>query len=64
MRPAVTIPDSFPTVRLHDLPAEDDFVLAGRRLRPGVTLAQTSRFGEDVWRLEPGVLQHHVGTLT
>lgn len=40
------------------------FVLHGRRLRPGVTLAGTARFGDDVWRLNPALLQsHHSGLL-
>ncbi|MEV0537631.1 hypothetical protein [Kitasatospora sp. NPDC050463] len=33
------------------------FVLAGRPLRPGVRLADTSRFGEDVWVLKHAQLQ-------
>lgn len=48
---------------LRDLPGDQDLVLAGRRLRPGVVLAETSRFGEDVWRLEPVVLQQHVRSM-
>ncbi|WP_189160688.1 hypothetical protein [Lentzea pudingi] len=50
-------------MRLHDLPADDDFVLAGRPLRPGTPLERTCRFAEDVWRLDPGVLQQHATTL-
>jgi hypothetical protein len=46
-----------------DLSDEQDFVLASRRLRPGVVLAETSRFGEDVWRLEPVVLQQRVRSM-
>lgn len=38
-------------------------VLAERPLRPGVVLADTSRFTSDVWRLEAGLLQQHVKTL-
>ncbi|AXB45274.1 hypothetical protein A4R43_24540 [Amycolatopsis albispora] len=48
---------------LHDAPGGDQRVLAGRPLRPGVVLAQTSRFADDVWRLEHGLLQQHVKTL-
>jgi hypothetical protein len=51
------------TALLRDLPDDQDPVLAGRRLRPGVALAETSRFGEDVWRLEPAVLQQHVRSM-
>lgn len=49
---------------LRDLPTTEDLVLAARPLRPGITLAATSRFGEDLWRLEPAVLQRHVASLT
>ena len=45
------------------LPGDDDFVLAGRPLRPGFSLADTARFGEDEWRLEPAILQEHVKSL-
>ena len=45
------------------LPGDDDFVLAGRLLRPGFALADTARFGEDEWRLEPAILQEHVKSL-
>ena len=45
------------------LPGDDDFVLAGRPLRPGFSLADTARFAEDEWRLEPAILQEHVKSL-
>jgi hypothetical protein len=45
------------------IPDDNDFVLAGRPLRTGVTLASTARFGDDVWRLEPAILQKHVKSL-
>ena len=45
------------------LPGDDDFVLAGRPLRPGFLLADTARFCEDEWRLEPAILQEHVKSL-
>lgn len=38
-------------------------VLAGRALREGTDLADTSRFADDQWRLEPAALQRHVGPM-
>lgn len=35
----------------------DPFVLHGRQLVDGVTLAETSRFSDDVWPLGPAVMQ-------
>ena len=32
-------------------------------MRPGFALADTARFGEDEWRLEPAILQEHVKSL-
>lgn len=49
--------------RLMELPGDADHVLANRPLRSGVTLASTSRFGDDVWGLEPAILQKHVKAL-
>ncbi|NGY65084.1 hypothetical protein G7043_39845 [Lentzea sp. NEAU-D13] len=46
-----------------ELPGGQQWVLAGRPLRPDVELAYTSRFMDEVWRLDPGVLQRHVKTL-
>ena len=37
-------------------------VLAGRVLRPGIELETTSRYRDDIWRLEPAILQQHVPT--
>ncbi|MET8759901.1 hypothetical protein [Lentzea sp. NPDC004782] len=48
---------------LHEPVDAQQHVLAGRPLRPGVLLAETSRFGDDVWRLEHGLLQHHLKAL-
>ncbi|MEW2265801.1 hypothetical protein ACGF5T_24285 [Streptomyces sp. NPDC047853] len=39
--------------------AADAFVLAGRPLLPGVRLADTSRFSDDVWRLKHAQVQRH-----
>ena len=36
-------------------PLDPEFVLAGRPLRPDCSLEQTSRFGEDIWRLGPAI---------
>ncbi|WP_329160515.1 hypothetical protein OHB49_13635 [Streptomyces sp. NBC_01717] len=35
--------------------APDPFVLHGRPLRPGIDLAETSRFSDEVWRLRPAL---------
>lgn len=48
---------------LHEALDGEHRVLAGRPLRPGVVLAETSRFADDLWRLEHGLLQQHVKTL-
>jgi len=40
------------------------FVLHGRSLRHGVTLETTSRYGDDVWRLDPAVHQQHQRQVT
>ncbi|WP_016881380.1 hypothetical protein [Rhodococcus sp. DK176] len=42
---------------LASAPLPTAFVLAGRSLRPGVQLADTSRFSDDVWRLKPAIVQ-------
>ncbi|MFE6155517.1 hypothetical protein [Streptomyces sp. NPDC057889] len=42
--------------RKSGIPA-DAFVLAGRTLRTGVRLAETSRFGDDIWLLKHAQLQ-------
>jgi integrase len=42
-----------------DLPLGDELVLSERPLRPGAILAETARFGDDVWPLNPAQLQHH-----
>ncbi|MBU3063166.1 hypothetical protein KO481_16720 [Nocardia sp. NEAU-G5] len=47
-----------------ELPGEEDLVLVGRPLRPGMPLEQTSRFGDERWRLEPAVLQQHVSSVS
>jgi hypothetical protein len=60
----VTAPAALAGPDLRDLPTAEDLVLAARPLRPGIALADTSRFGEDLWRLEPAVLQRHVASLT
>ncbi|SHY88530.1 phage integrase family protein [Mycobacteroides abscessus subsp. bolletii] len=39
----------------HEL--DDERVLAGRDLRPGIDLDNTSLFKDDVWRLGPAILQ-------
>lgn len=39
--------------------ADDTYVLAGRPLRAGVRLADTSRFAEEVWVMKPAQLQRH-----
>ncbi|MFE0778852.1 hypothetical protein [Streptomyces sp. NPDC058861] len=39
--------------------AADAFVLAGRPLLPGVRLADTSRFSDDVWTLKHAQMQRH-----
>jgi len=31
----------------------DAFVLEGHELRDGIELADTSRFGDDIWHLHP-----------
>lgn len=41
----------------------DAFVLAGRTLQAGVRLADTSRFGEDIWLLKHAQLQRHQSEL-
>lgn len=51
------------TPEVHEAPGGDPWVLAGRPLQPGVALPETSRFADEVWRLEPGLLQQHVNTL-
>lgn len=33
------------------------FVFTGRRLREGAELADTARFGDDLWPLAPAALQ-------
>lgn len=45
--------------RRQQIVAPDAFVLAGRPLLPGVRLADTSRFHEDVWRLKHAQVQRH-----
>lgn len=42
---------------------EDHYVLTGLPLRPGFTLADTSQFRDDLWRLEAAVAQAHIRTL-
>ncbi|MDY0909511.1 hypothetical protein [Microbacterium sp. CFBP9034] len=45
---------------LSDRATEDPagiLVLQGRPLRPGITLEETARFGDDEWPMGPGVLQ-------
>ncbi len=42
---------------LGSAPSPSAFVLAGRPLRPGTQLADTSRFSDDVWRMKPAILQ-------
>ncbi|GAB3141479.1 hypothetical protein GCM10027258_24210 [Amycolatopsis stemonae] len=49
------------TARVVGSPADDLFVLAGRALRPGVSVETTSRFTDRIWDLGPAILQHHVG---
>ena len=39
-------------------------VLAKRKLRTGMKLADTSRFGDDVWVLTPAIHQRHLGRIT
>jgi hypothetical protein len=39
-------------------------VLAKRKLRAGMKLADTSRFGDDVWVLTPAIHQRHLGGIT
>jgi hypothetical protein len=39
-------------------------VLGKRKLRAGLKLADTSRFGDDVWVLTPAIHQRHVGLVT
>jgi hypothetical protein len=39
-------------------------VLAKRKLRAGLRLADTSRFGDDVWVLTPAILQRHERSLS
>jgi len=51
-------------VGVHDFPGDQDLVLAGRQLRAGVTLEDTSRFADDSWRLDPAILQHHIRSLS
>ncbi|QKW52667.1 hypothetical protein [Streptomyces buecherae] len=43
--------------------AADAFVLAGRPLLPGVRLADTSRFGDDVWHLKHAQVQRQQSSL-
>src|SRR6185436_6747443 len=38
----------------------DAFVLEGHELRDGVELADTSRFGDDIWHLHPINHQDHL----
>lgn len=44
-------------------PAEDTFVLAGRPLRDGYVLGETSRYHDDVWLLGPALLQRQQKSL-
>jgi hypothetical protein len=39
-------------------------VLGKRKLRAGLKLADTSRFGDDVWVLTPAIHQRHLGRIT
>jgi hypothetical protein len=49
------------TARAFTRPISDAaLVLAGRKLRPGLKLADTSRFGDDVWVLTPAIHQRHL----
>ncbi|MEU2620210.1 hypothetical protein ABZ642_19115 [Streptomyces sp. NPDC007157] len=41
----------------------DAFVLAGRPLRPGVRLSETSRFSDDIWFLKHAQTQNHQSEL-
>ncbi len=41
------------------LPLGDALVLGERPLRPGTVVAETARFGDDIWPLGPAQLQHH-----
>lgn len=51
-----------PAARLS--PAEPGpLVLHGRRLRPEISLEDTSRFADEVWRLEGAILQRHAMAL-
>lgn len=40
-------------------PIANPFVLRGRPLRPGASLAATAQFGDDVWDLSPAQLKAH-----
>ena len=40
--------------------AADAFVLDGHELRDGIDLADTSRFGDDIWQLAPINHQDHL----
>ncbi|AJE82005.1 MULTISPECIES: hypothetical protein [Streptomyces] len=39
--------------------APDLLVLRNRPLRPGVSLQDTARFGDEVWKLKPAIVQDH-----
>jgi hypothetical protein len=45
-------------------PVENPCVLRGRPLRPGATLTDTARFGDDVWDLAPALLKAHCHKLS
>ena len=42
----------------------DAFVLDGHELREGIELATTSRFGDDIWDLTPGVFEAHASAIS
>ncbi|PAZ11157.1 hypothetical protein CLM62_36980 [Streptomyces sp. SA15] len=46
-----------------DLALQNIHVLHGRQLRPGFRLEDTSRYGEDIWRLWPAQLKAHDAAL-
>ncbi|MGW0885768.1 hypothetical protein [Streptomyces sp. NPDC002671] len=46
-----------------DLALENIHVLHGRQLRPGFRLEDTSRYGDDIWRLWPAQLKAHDAAL-
>jgi hypothetical protein len=48
----------------HTIPWNRSSSAGAHSLRTGIALADTSRFGDDVWRLETAVLQRHVASLT